>query len=311
MNKDKEVLLKKLNELKKSRNAIILAHNYQIGDIQDVADFVGDSLELSRKASQTNTDVIVFCGVKFMAESAKILSPEKTVLLPVKNAGCPMADMIDVESLKKFKKEYPKAKVVTYVNSSAAVKAESYTCCTSSNAIEIVKSISSNQIIFAPDKNLANYVSKYTDKEIIVWNGYCPTHDSITVNDVEKIKERYPKAKVAIHPECNFEVLKLADYVGSTAGILNYAKSVDSKTIVVGTEKGLIHRLKIENPDKEFIPLKENFICYNMKKTTLASVVEALEDMKFEIKIPENVQIKAKKALDRMLNINKKSGKDD
>ncbi len=309
MNKDREILLKKLGELKKSRNAIILAHNYQIEEIQDIADFVGDSLELSRKASQTNADVIVFCGVKFMAESAKILSPEKTVLLPVKNAGCPMADMVDVESLKKFKTKYPKAKVVTYVNSSAAVKAESYICCTSSNAIEIVESTPSRQIIFAPDKNLANYVSKYTDKEIIVWNGYCPTHDSITVNDVEKIKNSYPKAKIAIHPECNIEVLKLADYVGSTAGILNYAKSVDSKTIVVGTEKGLIHRLKIENPGKEFIPLKDNFVCYNMKKTTLESIVEALEDMKFEIKIPENVQIKAKKALSRMLNINEKSVK--
>ncbi len=309
MNKDREILLKKLGELKKSRNAIILAHNYQIEEIQDIADFVGDSLELSRKASQTNADVIVFCGVKFMAESAKILSPEKTVLLPVKNAGCPMADMVDVESLKKFKTKYPKAKVVTYVNSSAAVKAESYICCTSSNAIEIVESTPSRQIIFAPDKNLANYVSKYTDKEIIVWNGYCPTHDSITVNDVVKIKNSYPKAKIAIHPECNIEVLKLADYVGSTAGILNYAKSVDSKTIVVGTEKGLIHRLKIENPGKEFIPLKDNFVCYNMKKTTLESIVEALEDMKFEIKIPENVQIKAKKALSRMLNINEKSVK--
>jgi quinolinate synthase len=303
---NKEYLLEKLKELKQSYNAVILAHNYQNAEIQDVADFVGDSFELSRKAAKTDAEVIVFCGVKFMAESAKILSPNKKVLLPVKDAGCPMADMIDVESLKKMKERYPRAKVVTYVNSSASVKAESYVCCTSSNAVNIVEAVDAKQIIFAPDKNLGSYVKSKSSKEIILWDGYCPTHNSVTVEDVKKIKDAYSDAKIAIHPECKADVLQFADYIGSTAGILNYAKNVDSKRIIIGTEEGLIHRLKLENPDKEFVPLKQNFVCSNMKKTTLEDVVKSLENMEFEIEIPEEVRSKAQNALSRMLEMGSK-----
>lgn len=297
-------LLDKLKRLKKVRNAIILAHNYQIAEIQDAADFVGDSFELSRKAAKTDADVIVFCGVKFMAESAKILSPNKTVLLPVEDAGCPLADMIDVESLRKMKRKYPKAKVVTYVNSTAAVKAESYICCTSSNAIKVVESVPAKQIIFVPDKNLGYYVASHTDKEMIVWNGYCPTHDTVRVEEVKRLKRAYPDAPIVVHPECKPEVVALADHVGSTLGILRYAKESNADTLIIGTEEGLIHRLQIENPDKKFLPLRERFICPNMKKTNLEKVVNSLEKMEFEIKIPEDIRIKAYNALARMLEVN-------
>jgi quinolinate synthase len=303
---DKEYLLEKLKKLKESREAIILAHNYQNAEIQEIADFVGDSFELSRKAAKTDAEVIVFCGVKFMAESAKILSPNKIVLLPVKDAGCPMADMVNAESLRKMKEKYPKAKVVTYVNSSAYVKAESYVCCTSSNAVKIVETVDAKQIIFAPDKNLGSYVKSKSDKDIILWDGYCPAHNSVTVEDVKRIKDAYPDGKIAIHPECKMNVLKFADYIGSTAGILNYAKNVDSKRIIIGTEEGLIHRLKLENTDKEFIPLKQNFICSDMKKTSLEDVVRSLENMEFEIEILEEVRSKAQNALSRMLEMGSK-----
>ncbi len=297
-------LLGELKRLKKARNAIILAHNYQIAEIQDAADFVGDSFELSRKAAKTDADVIVFCGVKFMAESAKILSPNKTVLLPVEDAGCPLADTIDVESLRKMKRKYSKAKVVTYVNSTAAVKAESYICCTSSNAIKVVESVPAKQIIFVPDKNLGYYVASHTDKEMIVWNGYCPTHDTVQVEEAKRLKRAYPDAPIVVHPECKPEVVALADHVGSTSGILRYAKESNADTLIIGTEEGLIHRLQIENPDKKFLPLRERFICPNMKKTTLEKVVNSLEKMEFEIKIPEDIRIKAYNALARMLEVN-------
>lgn len=297
-------LLRKLKRLKKVRNAVILAHNYQISEIQDVADFVGDSFELSRKAAKTDADVIVFCGVKFMAESAKILSPNKTVLLPAEDAGCPLADMVDVESLREMEKKYPKAKVVTYVNSTAAVKAESYICCTSSNAVKVVESVPAEQVIFVPDKNLGHYVASHTNKEMIIWDGYCPTHNVVGIEDVKRLKKAYPNAPIVVHPECKLEVLALADHVGSTAGILRYAKESNADTLIIGTEEGLIHRLQVENPDKKFLPLRNQFICSNMKKTTLERVVNSLEKMEFEIKIPEEIRTKAYEALVRMLEVN-------
>ncbi len=300
-----EELVEKLKKLKKVRNAVILAHNYQIAEIQDVADFVGDSFELSRKAANTNADVIVFCGVKFMAESAKILSPDKIVLLPVEDAGCPMADMASVKAVKEMKKKYPDAEVVTYVNSTAAVKAESYVCCTSSNAIKIVESVPSERVIFLPDKNLGHYVSLHTDKKLVIWDGYCPTHNFVKIEEVQKMKREHPDAPVLIHPECPPDVVTMADYVGSTAGILRYAKENKAQTMIIGTEEGMIHRLEIENPGKKFLPLKSNFVCPNMKKTTLEKLVESLENMKYEIKIPQEIRLKAYDAMARMLEMAK------
>ncbi len=304
-NKEYEFLVEKVQELKKARNALILAHNYQIGEVQDVADYVGDSFELSRIAAKTDAEVLVFCGVKFMAESAKILSPNKKVLLPVKDAGCPLADMANVEKIKEMRKKYPGAAVVAYVNSSAAVKAESDICCTSSNAVKVVNSLKEDTVIFLPDKNLGSYVARHTNKKIILWDGYCPVHNSITIEDVKKAKNEHPDAEFLIHPECQNEVLEMCDYVGSTAGILKYAKESHSKSFVVGTEKGIIHRLKKENPDKKFYPLQENFICPDMKKITLKDVVRALEKMEYEVEINGETRKKAYNALERMLKLSK------
>lgn len=298
-------LAEKLQELKKIRKAVILAHNYQVAEVQDVADYVGDSFELSRIAAKTDAEVLVFCGVKFMAESAKILSPNKKVLLPVRDAGCPLADMANVEKIKKMREKYPNAAVVAYVNSSAAVKAKSDICCTSSNAVKIVNSLKEDTVIFLPDKNLGSYVADHTDKKIIMWNGYCPVHNSITVEDVKKAKMEHPDAEILIHPECQNEVLEMCDYVGSTAGILKYAKESNSKSFVVGTEKGIIHRLEKENPDKKFYPLQDNFICPDMKKITLKDVVRALEKMEYEVEIDEETRKRAYNALERMLTLSK------
>ncbi len=302
MRKEQKII-ERIKKLKREKNAIILAHNYQPSIIQDIADFVGDSLELSRKAAKTDADIILFCGVKFMAESAKILSPDKKVLIPDQNAGCPLADSISLSFLREMKRRYPEAKVVTYVNSSAEIKSESYVCCTSSNALEIVEKVPSKDIIFIPDKNLGSYVADRTDKNMIIWDGFCPVHNSISVEDVGYIKKRYPNAKLVLHPECPKEVLTLADYVGSTAGILRYSKTTKSNVIIVGTEKDLIHRLELENPTKRFLPLTNNFICSNMKKTTLEKIVSSLEDLKFEITIPQNLRMKAFKALNKMLEM--------
>ena len=296
-------LIDELKRLKKEHRAVILAHNYQVAEVQDAADYVGDSFELSRIAAKIDADVIVFCGVKFMAESAKILSPKKTVLLPVKEAGCPLADMADVITLRKMKEKYPDAAVVTYVNSSASIKAESDICCTSSNAVKVVNSLKEDKVLFLPDKNLGRYVASHTDKEVIVWNGYCPTHNVINVDDVKKIKVTHPTSLILIHPECQPEVLKMADYIGSTAGIIKYAKESKSRSFVIGTEEGLIHHLKLENPSKEFFPLHEQFTCPNMKKTTLEKLVGALEKMEFEVKIPEEIRIMAYNALEKMLKV--------
>lgn len=295
--------VERIRQLKKERNAIILAHNYQRGDVQDIADFVGDSFGLSQKAVSSGADVIVFCGVDFMAESAAILNPEKTVLMPELSAQCPMAAMITPESLKLEKEKYPGAAVVCYVNTPASVKAESDICCTSANAVKVVNALPENEIIFVPDKNLALYVAAHTEKKIIPWNGYCPTHHLILPGDILLEKEEHPDAEILVHPECRPDVVALADQVLSTAGMLKYAKQSNSKEFIIGTELGLLHRLGKENPDKTFIPATSYAVCPNMKMNTLGSIIRALERNEHVIKIPEDIRVKAKLALDRMLEV--------
>lgn len=296
--------VREILELKKQRNAVILAHNYQIPQIQDIADFVGDSLELSRQATKVDCEVIVFCGVHFMAETAAILNPEKTVLLPEIDAGCPMADSVDVEKLKELINKYPDAAVVSYVNTTAEVKALSYACCTSANAPLVVKAVPFKKIIFVPDKNLAYWVKKQVpDKEIIPWDGFCPTHHMIKKEDVLRAMKLHPKALFIAHPECRPEVIELAHHVASTSGMVRYAKSSSEKEFIIGTEVGLLYRLQKENPDKQFYPVKKTMICPNMKITTLESVVNALKEMKYIIKVPEHIRVKAKDAVDRMLTL--------
>ena len=297
-------LVEKIKELKKKRNAVILVHNYQIGEVQDIADFLGDSLGLSIEASKTNASFIVFCGVYFMAETAKILSPQKTVIIPDKDAGCPMADMITKEELIKLKEKHPNAKVLCYVNTPAEVKAESDYCCTSANAVKIVNGLlkDEKEIIFVPDKYLASYVSSQTKKNFITWNGYCPTHVKIFAEDILKQKELHPNAEVLVHPECTPEVIKLADKVLSTEGICKYVKTSKTKEFIIGTEVGIIYRLKKENPDKFFYPVSENITCPNMKKITLEKVLWALEELKFEVSLPEDIILKAQKSINRMLD---------
>lgn len=296
-------MVKKIQRLKKERNAIILAHNYQIGEVQDVADYLGDSLGLSRQAAQTDAEVIVFCGVHFMAETAAILCPDKVVLMPDINAGCPMADMITKEGLRALKKEHPEAIVVSYVNTSAEVKAETDICCTSANAVELIKSLKSQKIIFTPDKYLAHYITTKTDKRIIPWDGFCPTHIRILPEDIERQKKKYPGAEIIVHPECTPGVIKLSDRTLSTEGMCKYAKESNASQIIVGTEIGLLHRLRKENPGKKFYPASELAVCPSMKLTTLEKVLWSLEDMKEQVIVPEEIRIKAKKAIDRMLEI--------
>lgn len=290
--------------LKKERNAIILAHNYQVPEVQDVADVVGDSYSLSQHAASTDSDVIVFCGVHFMAESAKILSPDKTVLLPVLDAGCPMADMVTAPRLREMKTKYPDAAVVCYVNSSAEVKAESDICCTSSNALKVVRSIKNKQIIFVPDENLGSYIaSKVKDKEIILWRGFCITHKRVKKEEVVKIRELHPHAKILMHPECEPEVQKLADFLGSTSEIIKHAREIPERDIIIGTEEGVLHTLRRENPDKNFYLLSTGLICSNMKKTRLEDVHNALLNMQHEIHVEESIRLKALKSLEEMLKI--------
>ncbi len=296
-------LKERILKLKKERNAIILAHNYQLGEVQDVADFVGDSLELSQNAAKVNSQVIVFCGVHFMAETAAILNPDKIVLLPDRNAGCPMANMITPAQLKAKKKELPNATVVAYVNTTAAVKAESYICCTSANAVKVVESVPGDEIVFIPDQYLGYYVSTKTKKKIHLWPGYCPTHARIRAEDILRLKKEYPNAKVVVHPECRPEVASLADAVVSTGGMLRYAKRDDVQELIVGTEVGIIYRMRQENPGKRFIPVSEQAVCPNMKMIRLEKVLWSLEEMKPEIKVPEDIRVKAKAAVDRMLAV--------
>jgi quinolinate synthase len=301
-NNDAE-LVERISALKKERNAVILVHNYQLGEVQDIADFVGDSLELSQNAAKTGADVIVFCGVHFMAETASIICPDKVVLLPDIAAGCPMANMITAESLRAKKKEHPQAVVVCYINSSAEVKAESDICCTSANAVEVVESLNAREILFIPDQYLGHYVSARTGKKMILWPGFCPTHVRIKPERIKELRQEYPQARVVVHPECTPEVIALADEVASTSGMCRYARRDDVREMVVGTEVGLIHRLRKENPGKRFIPVSEQAICPNMKLIILEKVLWSLKEMGPEVKVPDGIRLRARAAVDKMLEV--------
>jgi quinolinate synthase len=299
-----EQLIEKIGQLKAERNAVILAHNYQPGEIQDIADFTGDSLALSVKAAATDAEVIVFCGVKFMAETAAILSPGKTVLLPDKNAGCPMADMMTGEQLRELKRKHPDALVVCYVNSSAEVKAESDYCCTSANAVEVVESLpKDSKIIFVPDQHLGRFVIEKTGREMVLWPGYCPTHAFITEDDIEKARMAHPGAVVMAHPECTEPVKAISDKLLSTGQMLKFAKQSDAKRFIIATETGIIHTLKKENPGKEFFPASTRSVCPNMKRITLDKVLWSLEDMHYKITVPADIAARAKNALEKMVAI--------
>ncbi len=296
-------LVDKILKLKKEKNAVILVHNYQLGEVQDIADFVGDSLGLSQNAAQTKADVIVFCGVHFMAETASIICPGATVLLPDRHAGCPMANMITAEQLRQRKKDLPDATVVCYINSTAAVKAESDICCTSANAVKVVESIDNDEILFVPDQYLGHYASTRVNKKFHFWPGYCPTHVRIQPQDVIRLKKENPRAKAVVHPECRPDVIAVADEVMSTGGMIRFAQRDDVQEMIVGTEIGIIHRLKKENPGKKFIPVTEQAVCPNMKLITLEKVLWSLEEMRPQVTVPEATRIKAKAAVDKMLAI--------
>lgn len=304
---DKKVfreLEEKIRELKKKRNAVILVHNYQLPEVQEVADYRGDSLELSRIAAKTEADVIVFCGVHFMAETASILSPDKKVIVPDINAGCPMANMMTADDLRKLKKEHPKAVTVGYVNTSAEVKAELDYCCTSTNAVTVVNHLKDKEeIIFVPDKYLGDYVSKQTGRKLIMWNGFCPTHVRILPDDIKREKKFHPFARVMVHPECLPQVVALADVALSTSQMAKYAKESEAKEFIVGTEVGLIYRLKQDNPNKEFYAASERAVCPNMKRTTQEKILWAIEELKEEVRVSDEIRKRAKQAIDRMLEI--------
>jgi quinolinate synthase len=296
-------LRERILALKRERRAVILGHNYQLGEVQDIADFVGDSLDLSQKAASTDAGVIVFCGVYFMAETAAILCPDKTVLLPDAHAGCPMADMITAAQLRERRAELPGVPVVCYVNSPAEVKAESDVCCTSANGVKVVENVDADEILFVPDQYLGHYISTRVDKRLILWPGYCPTHARIQLEDISRLKREYPGARVMVHPECRPEVIALADEVLSTSGMLRFAGQTEAGEIIVGTEIGIIHRLKKENPGKKFIPASEQAICPDMKLITLEKILWTLEAMAPEVTVPEEIRLEAKRAVDRMLAI--------
>ncbi len=298
---DKSALLAGIGRLKAERRAVILAHNYQVAEVQDAADFVGDSLELSQKAAATEAEVIVFCGVHFMAETAAILSPRKTVLLPESAAGCPMADMIGADELRQWKARYPGRKVVCYVNTSAEVKAEADVCCTSSNVLRVVNSIPDQEILMVPDRNLADFAARRTSKTIIPWDGYCYVHNNIQASDVERSRALHPGAEVWAHPECRPEVIDLADKALSTGQMIREARVTPRKEILLATERGIIHRLKKENPDKEFYPVKEAALCLNMKKTTLPKVLLALEKNQSIVTVPPDIARRARGAIEKMI----------
>ena len=314
-------LEEKIQRLKKERKAIILVHNYQLPEVQDIADYRGDSLELSRAAASTNAKVVVFCGVHFMAETASILCPDKTILMPDINSGCPMANMINAQDLRELKAKHSKATVVGYVNTSADVKAELDICCTSTNAVAVVNSLKDSaegarlpsgqgsayggkeEVIFVPDKYLADFVSKKTGRVLISWDGYCPTHVKIMPEDILRQIRLHPHAKVIVHPECRPEVIALSDEALSTSGMCKYAKASPDKEFIIGTEVGLIYRLQKDNPGKKFYPASELATCPNMKRNTLEKVLWSLEEMKEEVRVPEHIRSKAKRAIERMLAI--------
>ena len=299
-----EALMEEIKRLKNERNAVILAHNYQRGEVQDAADFTGDSLELARRATQVEADVIVFCGVYFMAETAAILNPEKTVLIPDPTAGCPMADMVNAAQLRELKAKHPNALTVCYVNSTAEVKAECDLCVTSGNAERVMATIpEGREIIFVPDQHLGGYVSGLEGRSYILWPGYCPTHARLTVQAIEKARAAHPGAPVMVHPECAKDVRDAADERLSTGGMCRYARESAAKIILVGTEMGILHRLQKENPEKTFIPVSEALMCPNMKKTTLENLAAALREMKTRVTVPSEIASKARKAIDAMLAI--------
>jgi len=296
-------LVARIVELRRLRRAVILAHNYQLGEIQDLADFTGDSLELSRQAARTDAEVIVFCGVRFMAETAAVLSPDKLVLHPEPRAGCPLADMITADELGALKGAHPGVPVVCYVNTSAEVKAESDCCCTSANAAQVVEMMPGPEVIFVPDHNLGLWVQRHTSKRLLLWQGYCPTHNKITAEDVRRALERHPEAEVIAHPECRPEVLDLAHQVLSTGGMIRRARETPARTVIVATELGIIHRLQKEAPDKRFLPVSRHAVCPNMKRITLEKVLWSLEDMSGQVQVPRDIAARARRALDRMLEI--------
>ena len=303
-NPPKKNLVKEILAWKKKREAVILAHVYQPGEIQDIADFTGDSLFLSQQAAKTQAKVIVFCGVQFMAETASILSPEKIVLLPEIKAGCPLADMAPAEKVKSKIKELPEAVVISYVNSSAVVKSLSDYCCTSANAVQIAQAIpAEKEILFLPDMNLADFTARKARRNIIPWQGYCPVHNILTKEDVIKVKKLHPKALLLVHPECRPEVCNLADYIGSTRGIIEFASNNPAKEYIIGTELGIFHPLKKNNPDKQFFPASKKMICKDMKLITLEKVLFSLQNLEPRITVPEDIRIKSLKALNRMIEI--------
>jgi quinolinate synthase len=303
MDDHRSLLTDRIHRLRKERNAVILAHNYQLGEVQDIADFVGDSLELSQKAARTEAGVIVFCGVHFMAETASILCPDKTVLLPVMEAGCPMANMVTAEDVRRLRKEHPEATVVCYVNTTAEVKAESDLCCTSANGVQLVQKLGADQIIFVPDQYLGHHISTQTGRRMILWPGYCPTHVRIQAEDVHRARAVHPQAEVMVHPECRPDVVALADLVLSTGGMIRHASGSRASELVVGTEIGILHRLRKENPGKTFIPLTEQAVCPNMKLIGLENILWSLEEMAPEVRVAEHTRLRARKAVDRMIGM--------
>jgi quinolinate synthase len=300
---DQDKIKHEIRALLNERNGILLAHNYMRDEVQEIADITGDSLGLSIEAAKTAASVIVFCGVHFMAESASILAPDKTVLLPRLDAGCPMADMVSVAGLQELKAKHPGVPVVTYVNSSAAIKAISDICCTSANAVKVVQSLPDAEIIFVPDRNLGRYVARFTDKTFHFWEGFCPTHERLRPETVLRARESYPDALFICHPECSPEVVALADHVCSTTGMYDFCRESSARRFIIGTEAGILYRLKKENPDKEFILASPALICPNMKLTSLEDVLDSLKTMAPVVKVAEEIRVPAKRALDRMLAI--------
>lgn len=296
-------LREKIASLKKELRAVIVAHNYQLPAVQDVADFTGDSLELARQCREVDAATIVFCGVRFMAETAAILNPERTVLLAEGSAGCPLADMIDVTGLRQWQERYPDALVVSYVNSPAAIKAESYICCTSANGVRIVESVLADDIIFVPDQNLGHFVATQTEKNVIRYPGFCYVHHRLNPEQVGLARRLHPEAQVIVHPECRPEVTALADAVLSTSQMLHHVKDSPYRSFIIGTESGLLHRMRLENPDKSFHLLTNRQVCASMKQTTLDTLATTMESGRNRVTVPEQVRVRAKEAIDRMLAV--------
>ncbi|MFC2062933.1 quinolinate synthase NadA [Chloroflexota bacterium] len=307
VNQRPEAELARLREqvfgLKQKLNAIIVAHNYQLAEVQDVADFVGDSFELARRCAETHAETIIFCGVDFMAETAAILNTDAAVLLAAGTACCPMAEMIDENDLNEWKAKYPKATVVTYVNTSAAVKAGSEICCTSANAVRVVESVASDEVLFVPDQHLGHYVSTKTAKRMILYPGFCITHSRLTAEEAKEARGKYPEAKMLVHPECRAEVIQVADAALSTSQMSRYVRESPADAFLIGTEEGILHRLHKENPGKKFYLISPSLICMNMKKTRLETIIETMKSGRNHITVPEDIRRKSKLTLDRMLAV--------